>query len=75
MSIDVLSGAKQDKSIEGPNVGSRKLCRGNNWKNDKRKRKQTSMCRSVAPGNESITRDSTGDNGRCCGKDVPEAGV
>jgi len=44
-------------------------------KNDGRKKKQTSMCRSVAPVNESITRDSTVNNGRCFGKDAPGAGV
>lgn len=37
--------------------------------------KQTSMCLSVALVNESITRGSTVDNGRCLGNEVPRAGV
>lgn len=35
----------------------------------------TSMCRSVALVNESITRGKTVANGKCLGNDVPAAGV
>lgn len=42
----------------------------NGWK-----RRRTSMCRSVAPVNESITRGSTVDKGKCFGNDVPGAAV
>ena len=39
------------------------------------RRRLTSMCRSVALVNESITRGRTVESGRCLGKDVPDAGV
>lgn len=45
------------------------------YKGHKRNFLLTSMCRSVALVNESITRERTAGRGRCLGNDAPGAGV